>query len=295
MLKAMNLVTKRDAGEEALGGRSATGRNLFLVPWRERAIFGTWESDHPSPAADRAITERDISAFIADLNQAFPALDLSPADVTLVHAGLLPALVRGPRTTLEGHELVCDHSDHGIEGLMTVLGPKYTTARAAGERVTGRLLSKLQRAPVPCRTAITALPGGGIRDVGFTVAEARRDHDRGLPSDAIPHLVAAYGSRFRDVLDLAEGRPEWQARIAKDSPVIGAELVHAVRREMAMSLADAVLRRTPLGALGHPGDDTLRRAAGIVGQELGWSDQRRTDEIAAMERFYRDHAASGSS
>src|SRR5262245_31220099 len=46
MLKAMNLVTRRDAGEEALGGRSSTGKNLFLVPWRERAVFGTWESEH---------------------------------------------------------------------------------------------------------------------------------------------------------------------------------------------------------------------------------------------------------
>ena len=45
MLKAMNLVTRRDAGDEALGGRSSSGRNLFLVPWRERALFGTWESD----------------------------------------------------------------------------------------------------------------------------------------------------------------------------------------------------------------------------------------------------------
>ena len=28
----------------AVGGRSASGRNLFLVPWRGRALFGTWES-----------------------------------------------------------------------------------------------------------------------------------------------------------------------------------------------------------------------------------------------------------
>ena len=32
LLKAMNLVTRRDAGDEALGGRTASGRYLFLVP-----------------------------------------------------------------------------------------------------------------------------------------------------------------------------------------------------------------------------------------------------------------------
>ena len=74
--------------------------------------------------------------------------------------------------------------------------------------------------------------------------------------------------------------------MAEDSPVIGAELVWAVRREMAVTLADAVIRRTPLGALGCPGDVILERAAGIVGPESGWSDQRRREEIAAVKRFY---------
>src|SRR5437764_12961259 len=34
LLKAMNLVTRREAGEEALGAAAASGRHLFLVPWR---------------------------------------------------------------------------------------------------------------------------------------------------------------------------------------------------------------------------------------------------------------------
>ena len=68
-------------------------------------------------------------------------------------------------------------------------------------------------------------------------------------------------------------QPEWRTRVAPTSPVIGAELVWAVRKEMALTLADAVIRRTPLGALGYPGDAAARRARGrIVGAELGWSD-----------------------
>jgi glycerol-3-phosphate dehydrogenase len=286
MLKAMNLVTKRDAGDEALGGRTSAGKNLFLVPWRERAVFGTWESPTPWDPADGAVGEAEVQAFIADLNHAFPALDLSRSDVTLVHRGLLPAVVRGNRARLEGHEQVRDHASDGFDGLLTVTGPKYTTARAVAERLTDRLLSKLKRDAVPCHTATTSLPGGGIRDVGFAIAEARRDHDAGLPSDTIPHLIASYGSRYRDVLELAVDRPDWRTRIAKDSPVIGAQLVQAVRKEMALTLADAVLRRTPLGALGNPGSEALATAAAIVGGELGWSDQRRQDEIAAVNAFY---------
>src|SRR4029453_366595 len=160
MLKAMNLVTRRDAGEEALGGRSSVGKNLFLVPWRERAVFGTWESDKPWDPADGAIGEQEVQAFIAELNHAFPALDLTRSDVTLVHRGLLPAVVRGNRGALQGREQVRDHASEGFDGLLTVTGPKYTTARAVAERFTDRLLSKLQRAALPPHTATTPPPGG---------------------------------------------------------------------------------------------------------------------------------------
>lgn len=287
MLKAMNLVTKRDAGDEALGGRSASGRHLFLVPWRDRALFGTWESDRTCDPDDPAVSERDVAAFIAELNQAFPALDLSMADVTLVHHGVVPAAVHGDRVGLAGHEQIRDHATDGVEGLLSVAGTKFTTARGVAQRVTDTVLSKLQHKPVPCRTATTPLPGGSLRDIGLAIADARREFDRGLPFDTIPHLIAAYGSRYRDVMAIAADRPDWRARLAPDSPVIGAELVLAARKEMAPALADIVIRRTPLGALGHPGDDAVARAAAIVGGELGWSEDRRREEIATVRAFYR--------
>ena len=287
MVKAMNLVTKRDAGDEALGGRSTVGRYLFLVPWRERAIFGTWESDRVCDPADTAVNERDVASFIAELNQAFPALDLSLADVTLVHHGMVPAVVRGGRAAPAGHEQIRDHAAEGHEGLISVAGTKYTTARAVAQRVIDLSLSKLKKPAVPSRTAATPLPGGSIRDVGLAIADARREYDEGLPSDTIPHLIGAYGSRYRDVLELAVGRPEWRTRIAADSPVIGAQLVVAARSEMALTLADAVIRRTPIGALGCPSDGALEKAAAIVGGELGWSIARRNEEIAAVRQFYR--------
>jgi len=286
MLKAMNLVTRRDAGDEALGGRSPSGRNLFLVPWRDRALFGTWESDTVCDANDTSVAERDVAAFITELNQAFPALDLTLADVTLVHHGVVPAAVQGSRVSLQGREQIRDHAGDGVEGLLTVAGAKFTTARAVAEKVTNLVLTKLQHAPVACRTASSPLPGGSLRDIGLAIADARREYDEGLPTDTIPHLIAAYGSRYRDVMGIAGDRADLRTRIARESPVIGAELVLAARKEMAPTLADIVIRRTPLGALGYPGDEPLARAAAIVGRELKWSDDRLRDEIAGVQRFY---------
>jgi glycerol-3-phosphate dehydrogenase len=283
MLKAMNLITSRDAGDVALGGRSSNGRFLFLVPWRERAVFGTWESGQPCAPDDRGVNEAEVAAFVVELNQAFPSLDLKMADVTHVHRGVVPAIAHAHgRLTLQGREQI--RTDR--PGLVSVAGTKYTTARAVAERVTTSLLAALERPPVACRTAVTPLPGGTIRDISLTIADARREHDEGLPTDTIPHLVAAYGSRYRDVLEIAQARPEWRTRLASQSPVIGAELIWAVRHEMALTLADAMIRRTPLGALGYPGDAAVERAAALVSQELGWTAERTAQEIASVRRFY---------
>jgi glycerol-3-phosphate dehydrogenase len=122
--------------------------------------------------------------------------------------------------------------------------------------------------------------------MAWAVAEARRDYDTLVPSDTIPHLVAAYGSAYRDVMELARTRPDWCTRLAPDSPVIGGELVWAVRHEMAETLCDAVLRRTPLGALGYPGDQAALRAAAIIAAERHWTDERTQMQLDSLRRFY---------
>jgi glycerol-3-phosphate dehydrogenase len=55
---------------------------------------------------------------------------------------------------------------------------------------------------------------------------------------------------------------------------------------MALTLTDAVVRRTPLGALGYPGDQVAAESAALIGAELGWTDATVRDEISALQTFY---------
>ncbi len=287
MLKAMNLVTRRDAGQEAIGARTASGRNLFMVPWRGRALFGTWESGRAIARGEAGITEADVALFVADLNESYPPLDLSLDEVTLVHRGIVPAAMgRDGRVALEGHEQIRDHARDGVQGLLTVAGTKFTTGRAVAERVTDQIQTKLGVDVTPSRTADKPLPGGDVDDVAATIRRARQTYDAQLPPDTLPHLVGAYGTRWREPLEPGSGKPEWLARVADDSPVVGAELAWAARHEMAVTLIDAVVRRTPLGALGHPGGAAAARAAEILAGELDWAPERVRTELEALERFY---------
>jgi glycerol-3-phosphate dehydrogenase len=59
-----------------------------------------------------------------------------------------------------------------------------------------------------------------------------------------------------------------------------------IRTEMALRLSDIVVRRTALGAAGHPGADALRACGAIAAEELEWDDARVRSEVEEVERFY---------
>ncbi len=255
LLKAMNLVTRQPAPSTAVGGRTAFGRYLFLVPWRGRALFGTWESPDACGPDEVDVQRRAVGEFVADINQAFPWAGLRLDDISLVHRGVVPA-TSGPDGTVRplGVEVIRDHGRaRGPEGLVSVAGTKYTTARAVAERVTDLLLRKLGKPLEPCRTATTALPD--------------LDHVAG-------------------VAELARSRPALGAACGDEGAITGAHLVWAARHEMAMTLGDVLIRRTPIGALGYPGDAIVSAAAAIVAAELGWDEARTVAEVAAVRRFY---------
>jgi CBS domain-containing protein len=66
---------------------------------------------------------------------------------------------------------------------------------------------------------------------------------------------------------------------------IGAQIKRAVLEEMALTLEDAVFRRTGLGTLGHPGVTALARAADIMGENPKTIsiDSMAVDTLETME------------
>jgi glycerol-3-phosphate dehydrogenase len=88
------------------------------------------------------------------------------------------------------------------------------------------------------------------------------------------------------VLGLHAEHPELGRSLAEGVPVSGAQVLEAIRHEMALTLEDVVVRRTGAGAAGHPGEEVVRRCAELMQTELGWTAERVEDEVAAVRRFY---------
>jgi glycerol-3-phosphate dehydrogenase len=106
-----------------------------------------------------------------------------------------------------------------------------------------------------------------------------------LTIDAKRALLQNYGSRFPDILRYVKENPGWIEPVGA-STVIKAEVVHAVREELAQKLEDIVLRRTELGTAGHPGQTALAVCAEIMAAELAWTQSRTRGEVQQLERFF---------
>lgn len=287
LLKAMNLVTSIRARDLALAAPAANGRMLTLVPWRGGSIIGTSQSTALVERGDDGVTSAEVDAFIAEANDAFPALGLDRSAITLVHRGAVPATIgRNGVPDLKSAADVLDHAADGVQGAMTVVGVKYTTARAVAERTTRAVASRLGTSVRPSRTAITMLPGAGMADHEALALEAARDAGVDAAPETLQHLAARYGEHAADIIRSLASRPELAAPLAPGVPTIGAEVVHAIRHDMACRLSDIVLRRTGLGDAGPPGAEVLAACARVAAVELGWDTATLGAEIADVERGY---------
>jgi glycerol-3-phosphate dehydrogenase len=187
LIKAMNIVTSRPAQPVALAAPTRGGRSLVLLPWKGYTLAGTSESRNERRADDQEVRQAELDRFVAEINSTFPALELRTNEVTLVHRGIVPATVKADGISLMPHSRIIDHAEAGRPELMSVVGVKYTTARAVAERVVDLALRKLGRIPVRCRTAETLLPEAGIEegDPVDPVACAVRDEMARTLSDVL--------------------------------------------------------------------------------------------------------------
>lgn len=227
--QGIHLVLNRDflPGHDALMIPSTSdGRVLFIVPWHNKVVVGTTDTPVNHIGLEPHALESEI-AFI--LNTAGQYLSRAPrrSDVRSMWAGLRPLAA----ARAEGHKTKEISRSHKImvagSGLVTIIGGKWTTYRRMAEDVLHKLETTLRWKRTSSATRHLPLHGAAHN--------MNWDDPWYFYGSDVPHLNR-----------MAAAQPELQEELSREYHIIRAQVVWAVREEMARNIEDFLARRTRL-------------------------------------------------
>ena len=289
MSKGVHLVVPRAAIAAETGMIVRTEKSvLFFIPWGERWIVGTTDTDWGGDRAEPTATAEDVDYILAAANRVL-AKPLTRADVVGVYAGLRPLVAAAadtPTTKLSREHVV----DVPVPGLASIAGGKFTTYRLMARDVVDAAVADLGR-PVP-ESVTEQLPLLGADGLPAVRAAAQRlAEDFEVPIASVEHMLTRYGSLVPEVLEPVHRDRSLARPLLDDYPYLRAEVVYAVTREGALHVEDVLARRIRL-LIESPdaGVGAAAEVGAIMGGLLGWSRRKRTLEV----RTYLELAESGT-
>ncbi len=188
------------------------GRVLFAVPWHDKVVLGTTDTPVDAVSFEPKPLEEEIEFIIKHINRYCTTL-ITRADINSVYVGLRPLVKQKTKVSsaLISRE---HHLSVSLSGLITITGGKWTTYRkmAADAVDNAAFIGKLNKEK--CSTAETK--------IGDELEKENR----------IQEIL-------KDDTSLAE-------KIHTKYPFTKAEIVYAVKFEMAICIEDILARRIRL-------------------------------------------------
>jgi glycerol-3-phosphate dehydrogenase len=262
-------------GERALLiPKTEDGRVIFAIPWFERLLVGTTETE--CTLDTEVIAARPEAEYLLRHLNRYTVNRFELSDIVSAIAGLRP-LVR----TRGSHDTKKMIRDYEIEiesrsGLISVLGGKWTVYRAMAEDAINAAQASLGGRVTECPTRHYALSGfpdpedAALADLAGTAE---------LPVETLHHLTRKFGRFASRILDLTREDRSLMSPLVEGAPPIRAEVVYCAREEMAVCVEDVLNRRLGLQPFGwRLAIQAAPVVAEILAREMGWSPARRQQE-----------------
>jgi len=256
-------------------------RSVFVVPWggeggpHRFTYIGTTDTDYDGPLDDPQITAADVSYLLRAINAAVTTT-IDESDILGTWAGLRPlvAAAKSERTA----DLSRRHSVHtSPSGVVTVTGGKLTTYRRMAADTVDQLVEIL---------------GRGGRSHTRRIALHGAD---GWDAPDIPkELGERYGADARAVMAIERDDPGLARPLIENLPYTRAEVVYAVRNEMARTVDDVLARRTRARLLARDASAAAAAdVAALMAPELGWTDAERQRQVERYRTLVALERAAG--
>jgi glycerol-3-phosphate dehydrogenase len=262
-------------------------RMIFVIPWREFSLVGTTDTDFEGDPDRLWATREEVTYLLEEVAKVLPDKRATFDNVSYTYAGVRPLSFEpgasASRVSRE-HKVIPEGPDGRF---LSVTGTKLTCFRSLAADVGDRVVRLLGRRE-PSRTARLTLDGAD-EEVGKIEARVWMDVSEemaatGLSRGTLRTLVETYGRAYPRVLELGRKLPDGFERLCPSNPEIVAQLHHAVREEMAVSLQDLLLRRTGIGQSRCQGLDCAEPIAARMAELGGWSKRRLDAELEAYSQ-----------
>ncbi len=249
---------------------TSDGRVLFAVPWHDRVIVGTTDTLVEESSLEPRALEEEIE-FIMNTASKYLSKPPERKDVKSIFAGLRPLAMPqdGDKSTKEisrHHKVLIS-----VSGLITLTGGKWTTYRKMGEDAVD---NALLIAGLPERSSITEK----LMIHSFSKGVSPQD----------PYAV--YGTDWPKVEAIADEKQEYEGMLSEEVPITKAQVIWAVREEMARTVEDFLARRTR--ALFLDARESIkisREVAVLMAGELGFDKKwvkSQVEEYGELARGY---------
>jgi len=244
-------------------GRS---RRATITRWGNVSYLGTTDEDYDGDLDNVMCTRQELDFLLEGARSALKT-DLQPHDVVGSIAGCRPLVAPPGGKTLEIRR---NHEIHvAPDGLVTIVGGKLTTSRHMAEQTIDaaqRVIGRRAR----CRTKSAYLLGAAGYDPQAIVASG------GMSA----HLGERYGTEARFVSDILQANPALARPIVDGLPHTEAEIVYAVRHELAGTVDDILSRRIRARLMARDASaQAAPRVAQILQAELGLSAQATAQQV----------------
>ena len=246
---------------------TSDGRVMFAIPWHGHTLVGTTDTPIPEPTLEPSAREEEVEFILKTAGQ---YLHKAPnrADVLSVFIGIRPLVMAA--NTSNTAALSRDHTIHiDASGLLSIAGGKWTTYRHMAEDCVNHAATLGQ---LPERECVTRQ----LNIHGF------HPHSEKFGERSF------YGSDAPAITELMERDPALALPLAEALPYVGAEVVWAVRYEMARTVEDVLCRRTrALFLHAKAAREAAPRVASLMAQELGYDGEWKAQQLIAFAQVAR--------
>lgn len=245
--------------------KTEDGRVIFAIPWLGKVVIGTTDLAATNVEMEPGHLDSEIDYLLEHINP-YLTRQIGRRNILSVFSGLRP-LVTGKSSTTS--KLSREHHiDTSPTGLITVAGGKWTTYRRMAEDTLTFAIKHNMLPGKPCRT----------RDIKL----------HGAPATLVPGPFARYGDDAGEIAKLVASRPDLAGPVVPNSTFdfILAEVVYAVRHEMARTVEDVLSRRMRLLLLDAKAASSAAPAvASLMARELNAPDHWEQQQVKAFQHL----------